>query len=141
MAGMTIAEKILARAAGQERVRPGEIVVCAVDVAVQMDLGFVGDRPKLRRVWDPSRVVLIADHLAPAPDVASATAHVEMRAFAEQFGLRFRYDVGRQGISHQVVAEAGLALPGTVLANSDSHTCAAGAFNCVARGLGAPEML
>src|SRR5215217_2158837 len=47
MAGMTIAEKILARAAGQERVRPGEIVVCEVDVAVQMDMGFLGERPSL----------------------------------------------------------------------------------------------
>jgi 3-isopropylmalate/(R)-2-methylmalate dehydratase large subunit len=141
MAGMTIAEKILARAAGQERVRPGEIVVCAVDVAVQMDMGFLGERPSLRQVWDPSRVVLVADHLAPAPDLASAEAHVRMREFARRFGVRQLYDVGRQGISHQLIAEAGLALPGTVLANGDSHTCAAGAFNCVARGLGAPEML
>jgi 3-isopropylmalate/(R)-2-methylmalate dehydratase large subunit len=141
MAGMTIAEKILARAAGQERVRPGEIVVCEVDVAVQIDMGFLGERPALRQVWDPSRVVVVADHLAPAADPASAEAHVRMRAFAEQFGLQHVYDVGRQGISHQLVAELGMALPGTVLANSDSHTCAAGAFNCVARGLGAPEML
>lgn len=141
MAGMTMTEKILARAGGQERVRPGEIVVCTVDLAVQHDYGFVGERPMLRQVWDPDKVVLVLDHLAPAHDVTTAEAHARFREFGKRFGLRHVFDLGRHGISHQVVAEAGLALPGTVMANGDSHTCAAGAFNCVARGLGAPEML
>src|SRR5258708_551764 len=64
------------------------------------------------------------------------------RAFAERFGIARLHDVGAdQGISHAVVADNGYALPGTVLVNADSHTCAAGAFNCAARGVGAPDML
>ena len=64
------------------------------------------------------------------------------RAFAARFGIERLHDVGPdQGISHAVVADDAYALPGTVLVNGDSHTCAAGAFNCAARGVGGPDML
>ena len=57
--------------------------------------------------------------------------------FARRFGIKRFHDVGRdQGISHVVVADNAYALPGTVLVNSDSHTCGGGAFNCAARGVG-----
>jgi 3-isopropylmalate/(R)-2-methylmalate dehydratase large subunit len=135
--GMTMAEKILARKAGRERVTPGEVVVCEVDTAVHIDVGFM--TPKV--IFDPERVVLIADHLVPAPSVEAAEAHQRMRRFAEQHGIRHFYDIGRHGIVHQALAEHGHALPGTLLAAGDSHTCAAGAFNCAARGLGGPEMV
>ena len=39
------------------------------------------------------------------------------------------------------MADRAYAVPGTVLVNGDSHTCAAGAFNCAARGVGGPDML
>src|SRR4030042_2646734 len=65
---------------------------------------------------------------------------VGARRFAEKFGIRL-YDVGKHGICHQLIMEKAIALPGTLLACSDSHTCAAGALNCAARGLGDPEIL
>ena len=51
------------------------------------------------------------------------------------------HDVGYdQGISHQLVADLGYGIPGTVLVCSDSHTCSAGVFNCLARGVGGPDV-
>src|SRR5262249_40036525 len=62
--------------------------------------------------------------------------------FVGRFGISRFHDVGPdQGISHVVVAENAYCLPGTVMACSDSHTCSAGALNCAARGLGAPDLL
>src|SRR6202012_3777048 len=71
-----------------------------------------------------------------------APPHRAGRAFAAKFGIERLHDVGPdQGICHAVVADRGYAIPGTVLVNGDSHTCAAGAFNCAARGVGGPDML
>src|SRR4029077_2628629 len=64
------------------------------------------------------------------------------RAFVKRFGIERFHDVGREiGISHVVVADRAYALPGTVLVCADSHTCSGGAFNCGARGVGAPDMI
>ncbi|MGZ5121002.1 MAG: 3-isopropylmalate dehydratase large subunit, partial [Burkholderiales bacterium] len=70
-----------------------------------------------------------------------AGAHVTARAFAEKFRIKRVHDVGYdQGISHQLVADLGYGIPGTVLVCSDSHTCSAGVFNCLARGVGGPDV-
>ena len=141
--GMTIAEKILARAAGRESVAPGEIVVVKVDTAVVIDIGFYpGIWRWPARVWDPDRVVVVHDHLVPAKDVQSAEALQAGRRFVERYGVTRFHDVGRtQGISHQVVADEAYALPGTVLVCIDSHTSSGGALNCCARGIGPAELL
>jgi 3-isopropylmalate/(R)-2-methylmalate dehydratase large subunit len=137
--GMTMTEKLLARASGRTQVQPGDLVVCTVDRAVLLDLNFLPTRPEKRvlRLHDPEKVAIVLDHAVPAPTVSDAENHIRARAFAEQFGIRHFYDVGAQGICHQIIAERGLALPGQMLACGDSHTCAAGAFNCAARGMGA----
>jgi len=97
---------------------------------------------QILKVHDPKKVVIVFDHLVPAPNIQAATAHATGRTFAAKFGIERLHDVGPdQGICHAVVADCGYALPGTVLANGDSHTCAAGAFNCAARGVGGPDML
>ncbi|HEY8450136.1 MAG TPA: aconitase/3-isopropylmalate dehydratase large subunit family protein [Bacillota bacterium] len=140
--GMTMIEKILARASGSDRVRPGDIVTCQVDRAVQLDLSWASPGlPIPEKVWDPSRIAVILDHAIPAPNVAMANGLKRVREFAKRFNIKHFYPEGRHGIGHQVVAELGLALPGTILACSDSHTCASGAFNCAARGIGSTEML
>jgi 3-isopropylmalate/(R)-2-methylmalate dehydratase large subunit len=141
--GMTIAEKILARAAGRESVAPGEIVVVKVDMAVVIDIGFSpGIWRWPVRVWDPDRVVVVHDHLVPAKDVQSAEALQAGRRFVERYGVTRFHDVGRtQGISHQIAADEAYALPGTVLVCVDSHTCSGGALNCCARGIGPAELI
>ena len=140
--GMTIVEKIFARASGEKRVRAGDLAVAAVDVAVMMDTSFhANTRREILKLHDPDKVAVIYDHMVPAPDKASAEAQAYGRDFVRRFGIKRFHDVGPdQGISHAVVADRGYALPGTVLVCSDSHTCASGAFNCAARGIGAPDL-
>jgi 3-isopropylmalate/(R)-2-methylmalate dehydratase large subunit len=140
---MTIVEKIFARASGQTRVAPGDLVVVDVDCAVMLDMGFHrNQRRNILTVHDPDKVVIAFDHMVPAPDKDSAEAHAYGRDFARRFGIKRLHDVGPdQGISHAIVADNAYALPGSVLVCSDSHTCASGAFNCAARGVGAPDLL
>jgi len=141
--GMTIIEKILARASGKEKIGPGDLAVVDVDLCVLIDLSFSrGSWREVLKVHDPEKVVVVFDHDVPASNRDTAAMHVRGREFVRRFGIGRFYDVGPdQGISHVVVAENGYALPGTVMACSDSHTCSAGALNCAARGLGAPDLL
>jgi 3-isopropylmalate/(R)-2-methylmalate dehydratase large subunit len=138
--GMTMIEKILARAAGREQVQAGDTVVCRVDMNILIDLQFTRWVEPLK-IADPRRVAIILDHAVPAPTVADADAGVRARAFARTFGIERFFDVGRHGICHQVIAENTLALPGQVLTCTDSHTCAGGAYNNAARGLGPAEVI
>lgn len=141
--GMTIVEKIFARASGQALVAPGDLVVVEVDCAVMLDMSFhKHQRREVLKVHDPDRIVIAYDHMVPAPDKDSAEAHAYGREFARRFGIWRLHDVGpEQGVSHAIVADNAYALPGTVLVCSDSHTCASGAFNCAARGIGGPDLL
>ncbi|MFB7087873.1 aconitase/3-isopropylmalate dehydratase large subunit family protein [Streptomyces sp. NPDC056296] len=138
--GMTMIEKILARKAGRSQVTPGETVVCDVDMTVMIDLQFASAWVQPLRINDPEKVAVIMDHAVPAPNVHDALGGTRARAFARDFGIGKFYDVGRHGICHQVIAENALARPGEMLACTDSHTCAAGAFNNAARGLGPAEV-
>lgn len=140
--GSTLIEKVLAQSAGRDTVRPGEIVVCDVDLTVLLDIQFIHDRlPDVIAVHDPDKLAIVMDHAVPAAGLQDAAAGVRARAFAEKHGITKFFDVGEHGIVHQVLAEQGLALPGTLVACTDSHTCAAGAYNCAARGLGPAEIL
>ncbi|OZM78059.1 aconitase/3-isopropylmalate dehydratase large subunit family protein [Pseudonocardia sp. MH-G8] len=141
MAG-TLIEKVLARAAGRDAVRPGDIVVCDVDMTVLLDIQFLHDRLlDVVAVHDRDRLAIVMDHAVPAPGLREAEAGTHAREFAARHGVEKFFDVGRHGIVHQVLAEQGLALPGTLVACTDSHTCAAGAYSCAARGLGPAEIL
>ncbi|MFG2884754.1 aconitase/3-isopropylmalate dehydratase large subunit family protein [Streptomyces sp. NPDC048297] len=138
--GMTMIEKILARKSGQDQVTAGQTVVTDVDMTVMIDLQFSTLWTQPLRIHDPDKVAVVMDHAVPAPSVGDATGGTRARAFARDFAIEKFYDVGRHGICHQVIAENGLARPGEVLACTDSHTCAAGAYNTAARGLGPAEV-
>ncbi|WP_428572682.1 3-isopropylmalate dehydratase large subunit [Ramlibacter sp.] len=135
-------EKILARSGHQASVAPGDVVTVDVETCVVIDNNFMHNRMREpKKVWDPDKVTIMLDHIAPADTVMRASMHRAARRFADKQGIKRFHDVGSgQGIAHQLVADQGLALPGTVLACVDSHTCSAGAFNCAARGVGHPEM-
>jgi 3-isopropylmalate/(R)-2-methylmalate dehydratase large subunit len=137
---MTIIEKILARAAGRDHVEVGEFVVCDVDMTVLIDLQFATLWASPTRVADPDRLAVIMDHAVPAPSISDADGGVRARQFVKQHGVDRFFDVGRHGICHQVIAENGLARPGEILTCTDSHTCAGGAYNTAARGLGPVEV-
>ncbi|MBM4196886.1 MAG: 3-isopropylmalate dehydratase, partial [Gammaproteobacteria bacterium] len=139
----TLAEKILARAAGRPTVAPGEIVTCRVDLALLLDSG--GPRriwPRLKElgtgVWDPERIVLVTDHFVPAVDAESAAILKLTRDFARAFGIRRFYDM--QGIGHVRLMEEGLLEPGMFACGGDSHSSNGGACGAYMMGLGAIEM-
>ncbi len=140
---MTLSEKIIARAAGRERVRPGEIVTCKVDLAMMHDSG--GPRrvqPQLERlgakIWDPSKVVMASDHFVPPPDVDSAEILALTRRFARDHAIDSFYDM--QGICHVVLQEHAHLLPGMFAVGGDSHSPSGGAVGAFMVGIGATEM-
>ena len=142
--GRTLAEKILARAAGRERVQPGEFVTAQVDLAMTHDIfaaqvfGHLVDAG-VERVFDPERVVVVLDHLVPAPSEAAASAHRKIREYVEQFGVRHFYEAG-QGICHQLLPEQGHVVPGALVVGTDSHTTTHGALAAAGTGIGTSEM-
>lgn len=138
--GMTIIEKIFARKAGLESVSAGDTVVVDVDMTVLIDLQFATMWLQPLKINDPDKLAIVMDHAVPAPTLKDAEGGPRARKFAADFGITRFYDVGRHGICHQVIAENGLARPGEVLACTDSHTCAGGAYNTAARGLGPAEI-
>jgi 3-isopropylmalate/(R)-2-methylmalate dehydratase large subunit len=138
--GMTMIERILARKAGVESVAVGDTVTVDVDMTVLIDLQFATMWLEPLKIADPDKVAIVMDHAVPAPTVKDAAGGPHARRFAAEFGIERFYDVGRHGICHQVIAENGLARPGQILACTDSHTCAGGAYNTAARGLGPAEV-
>jgi 3-isopropylmalate/(R)-2-methylmalate dehydratase large subunit len=141
---LTLAQKLVARAAGRSSVTPGEIVTCKVDLAMMHDSG--GPRrvkPMLERlgakVWDPSKVVVITDHYLPAYDEESRRIIHIARHWAASAGVQNFYD--GQGICHIVLPERGHLRPGMFAVGGDSHSPTGGAFAAYMFGVGATEML
>lgn len=140
---MTLPEKILALKAGKESVRPGEIVEAPVDVAMAHEACAQLIRPfeqmGATEVWDRNKIVIPIDHWVPASSEASAKLHHSIRKFVEKHQLPHFYDVGNQGICHQILVEEGFVLPGDLVTGTDSHTNMAGALGAFACGIGPTE--
>jgi 3-isopropylmalate/(R)-2-methylmalate dehydratase large subunit len=139
---MTIAEKILARASGKDRVEPGEIVEAEVDYVMLNDVtGLPAFEVFEEFGVEPikEKVILIQDHYVPNKDVASAEQAKAMRLFAKKYGIQNYYEVGTSGICHQVMIEDGFAAPGRLIIGADSHTCSYGALGAFSTGVGSTE--
>ena len=142
--GMTIAQKIIARASGRDSATPGEILWVDVDLAMMHDSS--GPRriwPALEKlgvgVWDPNKIVVVADHYVPAADIQAATILQTTRQFVEAFGITRFHEA--QGIAHTLMIQQGYAQPGMLYVGADSHSCTGGAMGCVAVGVGSTDML
>jgi 3-isopropylmalate/(R)-2-methylmalate dehydratase large subunit len=144
--GMTMTEKILARAADRDQVRPGDLVLARVDYAMGHDLTIPPAGKIMREqmgadvVWDPERVAVVQDHFQPAKDAASAVLGRMTREFARDMGIKWYFEVGQGGICHTVLPERGLTLPGELVVGADSHSCTYGALNCFATGIGSTDL-
>ncbi len=140
----TLAQKLVARAAGRSSVTPGEIVTCKVDLAMVHDssgprrLKPMLDRLKAK-VWDPSKLVVITDHYLPAYDEESRNIIRIAREWVKEAGVDNFYDA--QGICHIVLPERGHLRPGMFVVGGDSHSPTGGAFAAYMFGVGATEML
>ena len=146
MPPMTLTEKILARHAGRDAVRPGDNIWVDADILMTHDVcgpGTIGifkqHFGKDAKVWDRNRVVIIPDHyIFTADKMANRNVDV-LRQFAAEQDLPYYYDVGTErykGVCHIALPEEGHTRPGEVLFGTDSHTCTAGAFGEFATGIG-----
>ncbi len=149
--GMTVAEKILARASGLPSVKAGDVVEPKVDLAMSHENAALVINQFLEvyqgtnlqpKIWDPSKVSVIFDHRVPAESPKTASNQKKVREFvaAQKVGKfhDIRGDVG--GICHQILPENGYVRPGFVVVGTDSHTTSHGALGAFAFGIGATEM-
>jgi 3-isopropylmalate/(R)-2-methylmalate dehydratase large subunit len=93
----------------------------------------------VERVFDPDRVVMVADHFTPAKDARSAELQKRLKDWSEAQGVTF-YGQGRGGIEHTLLCEEGWIVPGSVVAGGDSHTCTYGALGAFGSGLGSTDI-
>ncbi|MCA1702749.1 MAG: 3-isopropylmalate dehydratase large subunit [Actinobacteria bacterium] len=143
--GQTITEKILASHSGRDEVCPGDIVMCNVDLAMANDVTAPPAVDAFRsmgaeRVWDRSKVALVASHFVPAKDIASASLMSRMRKFAREQDVEHFFEVGRGGIEHVLLPEEALVAPGDVVIGADSHSCTYGALGCFSTGVGSTDL-
>src|SRR5260221_1604237 len=145
--GMTIAEKILARAGGKAMVTPGEYLDCKLDGIVAMQ-GFVethghaisaGLPQGLPKVWDPEKLIMMIEHHQPAANLKVAQRGVLLRELASRYGIKNFYD-STCGIAHQMMVDHGHAWPGQLVIGCDSHTIMLAGVNCVSVGMGEIEI-
>jgi 3-isopropylmalate/(R)-2-methylmalate dehydratase large subunit len=139
----TLAEKILLAHTDADDLAPGDFVMVRCDVVMANDLGGpLAARELARmgdRVFDPERIVLVADHFMPAKDTRSAELQKVLKDWARAKGVAF-YDQGRGGIEHTVLVEEGWVVPGSVVVGADSHTCTYGALGAFGTGMGATDI-
>ncbi len=139
----TISEKIFSRASG-EQVKADEFVIADVDYAMAHDgtsiLAVKSFRDMgVEKVWNPERIVIPFDHLAPANTETTASLQNDIRNWIHDQQIEHFYEIG-DGVCHQVLPENGFAMPGKLLVGADSHTCTYGAFGSFATGVGATDM-
>ena len=143
--GMTMTQKILARAAGVERCRAGELLMCKLDLVLGNDITAPVAINEFHRmgavkVFDPAKIALIPDHFVPNKDIKAATLAKQMREFARAQHIVHYYEVGRVGIEHALLPEQGIVAPGEVIIGADSHTCTYGAVGAFSTGVGSTDM-
>src|SRR5919201_4420602 len=140
----TLAEQILSNAAGRP-VQAGQNVVVNVDLAMMHDsispsiIKVLHGELGAERVWDPERVAVVVDHVAPAATIQNAEHQASLRRWVREQGITHLYDVGR-GISHPVLVEEGLARPGMLIVGSDSHSTGYGCVGAFGTGMGSTDM-
>ena len=142
--GHTLTEKIILAHADADDVAPGDVVMVRCDVVMTNDISGpmafrTMERMGVERVFDPAKVVVVADHFVPAKDVRSAQLMKLIAEWSQAQGVTF-YEQGRGGIEHQVLAEDGWIVPGSVVAGGDSHTCTHGALGAFGTGLGSTDI-
>ena len=149
--GMTVVEKILARASGRAAAHVGEVLEPKVDLAMSHEnaalvvnqfveiFSGTGREP---RIWDPAKVAIVFDHRVPAESPKTATNQKKVRLFVLDQGIQRFHDIrgDEGGICHQILPENGYVRPGQVVVGTDSHTTSHGALGAFAFGIGATEM-
>lgn len=143
--GMTMTQKILAKAAGLERVKPGQLIEANVDMVLGNDITAPVaikefEKAGLDKVFDTEKIALVPDHFTPNKDIKSAGQVKMMREFAHKMGITNFFEVGQMGIEHALLPELGLVVAGDLVIGADSHTCTYGALGAFSTGTGSTDM-
>ena len=143
--GMTITEKILARAAGEKEVSPGQLIDAKIDIAMCVDvttppaITMLAEKG-IEKVFDREKIVVTPDHFQPAKDIKSAELHKRLDEWAKRHNIKYYYKLGRAGVCHALLPEQGHIRPGEVIIGPDSHTCTYGAFAAFGTGVGSTDL-
>ena len=141
--GMTIAEKIIAAAAGVESVRPGDIHTVNLDKMMSNDgtthltVDMYNNQLKHPHIADPKKLVFIVDHNVPSDNPKTAASQKKMRDFARENGIDFWEG---KGVCHQIMME-NYVRSGELIFGADSHTCSYGAVGAFGTGVGCTDFL
>ncbi|MHC4131794.1 MAG: 3-isopropylmalate dehydratase large subunit [Planctomycetota bacterium] len=141
---MTITEKILAKSAGKDKVRPGELIDANIDCIMCHDVTTppaisMLEKHGIDKVFDPEKIVVTPDHFQPPKDIKSAELHKRLDAWAKRHKIKHYYKLGRAGVCHALLPEQGHIRPGEVIVGGDSHTCTYGAFAAFSTGVGSTD--
>lgn len=141
--GKTFAEKLLAKKSGLNEVVPGQIVTVRPEHLLTHDntaaiIGKIGGELDKYGVVNPELSIIVLDHVVPAANEKTATNHKKIREYVRKHGIKNFFDAG-EGICHQITIEKGLAVPGTIIVGSDSHTCSYGALGVFSSGIDRTE--
>ncbi len=143
--GMTMTQKILAKAAGLDSVEVGQLIEGKLDLVMGNDITSPVAITELEKagftqVFDKDKIAIILDHSTPCKDIKTAQLCVIAREFAKKHSITHFYDTGKAGIEHALVPEKGLCAPGDVIIGADSHTCTYGAVGAFSTGIGSTDM-
>jgi len=143
--GMTMTQKILARAAGLDRVEPGQLIEARLNLVQGNDITTPVaitefEKAGFTQVFDRDKISIILDHYTPCKDIKSAQLCKQSRDFARKHNITNFFDVGDMGVEHALAPEKGLCAPGEVIVGADSHTCTYGALGAFSTGIGSTDM-
>lgn len=142
--GMTMTEKILAKHAEIDVVKPGQLINCKLDMVLANDVTAppaIKEFEKIGKpVFDNTKIALVPDHFTPNKDIKSAGLAKIVRDFAHKHNIVNYFEIGRVGIEHVILPEKGIVAPGMVTIGADSHTCTYGALGGFSTGVGSTDL-
>ncbi len=143
--GMTMTQKILAAAAGLEKVEAGQLIEANLDLVLGNDITSpvaIKEMEKFNSqgVFNKDKIALVPDHFVPNKDIKSAEHCKCVREFARRNEITNYFEVGEMGIEHALLPEKGLTVAGDVIIGADSHTCTYGALGAFSTGVGSTDM-
>ena len=141
----TITEKILLAHTDKKSIAPGDFIYAKIDLALGNDITAPiaiqeFEATGAKKVFDRRKIALVPDHFTPAKDKKSAEQAKVLANFAKKHKIINYFEVGRMGVEHALLPEAGLVGPGDLIIGADSHTCTYGALGAFSTGIGSTDL-
>lgn len=140
-----MSQKILAKHAGLDSVKAGQLIMAQLDMVLGNDITTpvaisAFKEANFQKVFDKNKISLVMDHFTPNKDIKAATQSLQCRCFAQEHNILHYYDVGNMGVEHALLPEKGIVTIGDLVIGADSHTCTYGALGAFSTGVGSTDM-